>query len=53
MEATADLKIVLETVFPQERDIDQRPLPGDTHLTRLSGIDCDAVFTENLLVGNL
>ena len=59
-----ELKIVLFTVFPAIRDIDRqrpdvrmRPLPGvegeEASTFNSKGVDCDAVFTENLLIGNL
>ena len=56
-----ELKAVLFTVFPAIRDIDKRPLPGEeaevpqrqASTFNSKGVDCDAVFTENLLVGNL
>ena len=54
-----DLKRVLETVHPYEKELNKRPLPwpsteSQNFGTRYeTGVDCDFVFQGTLLIGNL
>lgn len=56
-----ELQAVLQRVHPQITELNQRPLPGCTAAagfedfgTRYdTGVDCDVVFQDNLLIGNL
>jgi hypothetical protein len=54
----AELKIILNTVYPDIRNLDQRPLPGidsseEGWEYKMSGVDCDAVFRDSIIIGNL
>ena len=54
-----DLKSVLETVQPIETELNKRSLPWpDSELQKFgtryeTGVDCDFVYQDCLLVGNL
>ena len=53
-----DLKSILETVKPREPDLDRKlpwpPSEIQQFSTRIeTGVDCDFVFQDSLLIGNL
>lgn len=52
------LQAVLQTVEPSITELNQRPLPSAAGLEDFgsrydTGVDCDVVYQDNLLIGNL
>lgn len=51
-----ELLQILSQVHPKETELNKRPIPGieaDFGTRYSTGVDCDFVFEEKILLGNL